>query len=730
MTVTYSLDVSSSTFLGIHKLLFRWKGSIWKSTYPELLLWLFLYTILSMTYRYVLDQEQQQTFEDLAAFFYTYGDYIPITFMLGFYVSAVFARWGEIFNNLGWIDSPALLIATYMRGADDTARNMRRNVLRYLVLTQALVYRDVSACVKKRFPTLNHLVTAGIMTENELKEMDKIVSPHIKYWQPMQWAFTLIKRARDARIIDNDIIYADLLEKLRQFRVQVLNLTLYDWVPVPLVYTQVVNLAVRSYFIIALMGRQYLITDRNIPNARSIDLKVPIMTILQFLFYVGWIKVAEVLLNPLGEDDDDFETNYIIDRNLQVGFSIVDDGYNRCPELEKDIFWETSVPELLYTVESAQRPYNPIVGSCSDLNIADDTFMLRPRKKRLFSTTSSTVGAGPDRRTSIFGTDENSDVVPVLNHHFPRSGSADQNFNGRNFSFHERSSRFGDFLKRKFSRQCSRRSRQDSESSIDLPPDKFNGMYSTSARLPSKTDNARNWHPNGISRNSSMCSSVFMDSHTNPFSQTVVSNFGYSLHTSIPGAIENVDQNQLNTILEQTQHGEDVERAANSGTWTVNELLPVIQEEEQEKVRKTANSNSTDSPTASISGVSVEGTSVRRKSTASNDIRKETLVKSMSRGTDSHKSSTCRIDNGTETEIRPFTVKEVKRAADNEAFEYSSDDEDEDNQQIRSAIEERRKRQDRKERKTSASTPQLRRNSSSAPGKMRWSLGDRDTASD
>nr|CAD2151013.1 unnamed protein product [Meloidogyne enterolobii] len=477
MTITYSLDVASSTLLGFHRLLLRWKGSIWKSIWPELTCWLCIYFSLSIWYRYIMSKQQQILFEDICIFFNTYSDYIPITFMLGFYVSAVFTRWGEIFMNLGWIDSPAILLATIVRGRSEEARNIRRNIIRYLVLVQAMVYRDISACVKKRFPTMDHLVTAGIMTSNELREFDAIETEHIKYWTPIQWAFLLLRRARDQGLVDSDIIYVDMLEKIRQYRVNVLTLTLYDWVPIPLVYTQVVNLAVRSYFLIALFGRQYLIGER---KEKTIDLFIPLMSIMQFLFYMGWIKVAEVLLNPLGEDDDDFETNWIIDRNLQVGLCIVDDCYGRVPGLEKDQFWEQSNPQLLYTAESASRPQNPMIGSCNDSNQQEDMLLLQPRRRRLMSTATGPEMSGGAHSNKAFHFDEfyrdkapvvsdddennNNNIVPVYNHNPSRRMSVVYNDGGG-------PTRILDSIKRKFSRAAptggSRSGEHDFEKSFE-----------------------------------------------------------------------------------------------------------------------------------------------------------------------------------------------------------------------------------------------------------------------
>ncbi|PIO77538.1 Bestrophin [Teladorsagia circumcincta] len=287
MTISYNLDVASVSSFTFLKLLLRWRGSIWKSVKSELLLWVIAYYIVFCIYRYALTPPQQREFEKIAYYCNQHLDYIPLTFMLAFFVNIIADRWRKIFNNMGWIENLALTLTAVLRtdaAHEEEARLMRRSIIRYMILSQILVYRDISMQVRRRFPDLSSIVNEGFMLEHEVEMYEDVKAPEVKkrvllfsifisnqYWLPVNWAVTLIARARSKDFIADAPSYSLMMK--------------------------VVFLAVRSYFVICLVSRQFLIGD-GAPKGPS---------------------VAEALLNPLGEDDDDFECNFLINRNTTVG---------------------------------------------------------------------------------------------------------------------------------------------------------------------------------------------------------------------------------------------------------------------------------------------------------------------------------------------------------------------------------------------------------------------------
>ena len=53
-------------------------------------------------------------------------------------------------------------------------------------------------------------------------------------------------------------------------------------------------------------------------DVHALDLPIPLSSLLEFFFYFGWLHVSQVLINPLGDDDEDFDVNDLLDRHLQV----------------------------------------------------------------------------------------------------------------------------------------------------------------------------------------------------------------------------------------------------------------------------------------------------------------------------------------------------------------------------------------------------------------------------
>ncbi|XP_020714146.1 bestrophin-3 [Ceratitis capitata] len=381
MTVSYAGEVPNGSNFGCFwRILWKWRGSVYKLVWRELIAYLCLYYTINLVYRLVLNDQQQQIFNKVRIYFGQQGESIPMSFVLGFYVNKVVQRWWEQYRLLPWPDTLALFISAAIPNStggvnNETGRLMRRNIMRYMVLAYVITLQRISLRVKRRFPTTQHLVDAGLMHESESKIFDALnaKSPMSKYWMPLVWATNIINRARKEGLIASDHIVQTILMELSDIRRRLGGLIGYDTVCVPLVYTQVVTLVLYTYFIAALVGRQML---PNMTDAKDPDLYFPLFTVLQFVFYVGWLKVAEVLINPFGEDDDDIELNWLIDRHIKAAYMIVDEMHEEHPELLRDQYWECVVPkELPYTVASEHYRREEPKGSAENYKIKKEDAM-------------------------------------------------------------------------------------------------------------------------------------------------------------------------------------------------------------------------------------------------------------------------------------------------------------------------------------------------------------------
>ena len=146
-----------------------------KLIYHNLIIFVLLYFILSFLYRFQFltpgSEYHREVFELICIYSSRFQSYIPLQFLIGFYVQQVVhpshlvqvvSRWWNTFCALPFPDKLALklvrclssdgmlifLSCSFIPGKDPFKRNLRRTVMRYVNLSTLLVYRLVSGKVK------------------------------------------------------------------------------------------------------------------------------------------------------------------------------------------------------------------------------------------------------------------------------------------------------------------------------------------------------------------------------------------------------------------------------------------------------------------------------------------------------------------------------------------------------------------------------------------------------
>ncbi|KAJ8873602.1 hypothetical protein PR048_024420 [Dryococelus australis] len=181
-------------------------------------------------------------FHSVVQYCETFNDLIPLSFVLGFYVSIVMQRWWNQYVSIPWPDTIAVFVSSNIHGQDERGRVMRRTIMRYVCLCLSMVFTMNSPRVKKRFPTIEHFVEAGLLTDNEkciMSDLNSKFPRHSKHWLPIVWAASIVTRARKEGRIRDDFAVKTIIDELNKFRGQCGLLLSYDNISVPLVYTQV-----------------------------------------------------------------------------------------------------------------------------------------------------------------------------------------------------------------------------------------------------------------------------------------------------------------------------------------------------------------------------------------------------------------------------------------------------------------------------------------------------------
>jgi len=304
-----------------------WSRSLPAHIGVELICYLAVYYFIHIIYKFALSDEhkerdeeeshveterkswsQKEEFERIVHFFDENVSPLSkdLTFLLGFYVSQIVRRWWDQFKLLPNPDNLVLLSHGLVDFTKEANMVWCKRMMRYVLLAYVLCLRRISKAIRRQFPDYKSLVTCKLITRKELMQIESQGDPGRVWWIPLSWVMTMIRSSKEDKVIASD--QKILIDAVSKFQASLERIDDHDHIILPPLYRQVVKFAVYIYFGLSLIGNQELDKD---PYTF-----IPIFLILKFIFFFGWLEVAEAIASPFGNDDDDFQVCELLSRHV------------------------------------------------------------------------------------------------------------------------------------------------------------------------------------------------------------------------------------------------------------------------------------------------------------------------------------------------------------------------------------------------------------------------------
>jgi len=254
-----------------------------------------------------------------------------ITFLLGFYVSAIAKRWWDQVSKLPDVDYLGLVLGGLVwvqpgpgPASAEAALYFKKTVIRYVLLSWTMCLSRISSPLRSKFFSAQDFIEKNLLTRSEADAL-KLDSDNCtaKWWVPLSWAVSMVNDAFNNKVKGKDGLipkdHKDVITVICKLRNDLHLLAEYRLKPLPAIYKQAVWVAVWGWVLMGTFANQNTIHHRDAEAKLmvTIVLSFPGHQLLMYMLVFGWLKVADILSNPFGSDQD-YDVNLASTLDLNI----------------------------------------------------------------------------------------------------------------------------------------------------------------------------------------------------------------------------------------------------------------------------------------------------------------------------------------------------------------------------------------------------------------------------
>ena len=262
-----------------------------------------------------------------------------ITFFVGFYVSFIVRNWWQNMKIIPFLDSLCMNLCSYLvldsRLKEDsykiqvnrkkvTIKQFKKDICRYVLLSWTMSFCRISCRLKRIFNCPKIFHQRGLLTIKEYKKLrTQQEDGWLERWAtPLLWANKLICSVRKVESSGNDTepndIYPLIVKETTRVEITLLEiqkaleqLNKEYYFAMPGLMHQVISTALYFFFCLGILAGQNMSIYTNESTIEThnttsmmgrLALNFPFYYCAKYILLIGWIKLAEDLQNPFGED--------------------------------------------------------------------------------------------------------------------------------------------------------------------------------------------------------------------------------------------------------------------------------------------------------------------------------------------------------------------------------------------------------------------------------------------